>query len=154
MSGKYPGSDRKEFFMKKMKKIIISAAAAAAMLAVVATTAAASIPNGAEPLSSSYDHQIAGNNAVFNYGIGYASMVNLKDFSRLATARVEVYNRITGAYVTYDSNLGQLTYNDSVTAEVDGYSINKYTFRCSGTIHAAGSQYSPIDWDTGEQYVI
>lgn len=74
-------------------------------------------------------------------------MINDSTSSRYTQAAVDVYNDITGLYVTTIAapDEGVKGYGGSATA-TGSYSSNGYNFRCRGNIYAAPSPNSAINW--------
>lgn len=123
--------------MKKFKKIL--AAAAAAAIALTATGVAASAYS--EP----------GPDAMFYYYFRIAEMQNLSDRYRYASARVEIINSDTYEQVAVKTTPGMIGKYEKVPASIPQvYMPPAYQSICSGTIHSAGSEYSPTEWSPRE----
>ncbi len=125
--------------MADFRKMIIGTLAAGLVAASACIAASAS--------TKDFYNQVTESEAAFRWYAGNAEMVNLDpDRYRHATAAVTVYDNKTGRNVVTDSNVDDIGYYESVSAHVDGYSTDKYNFRCSGSISFSGGQYAPIDW--------
>lgn len=125
--------------MTKTKKIIIGALAAGLIATATCIAASASTERASYQINEGYG-------AVFSWGNGEASMKNLKDKTRYASVSITSYNNTTGDYAGFKSSTGDIGYGKTVSVDAEKRSPT-YNFRCSGTIHTAGTQYSPTDWE-------
>lgn len=122
--------------MTKVKKIV------AAMLATMTlATSAIGITASAAGTRSNYAAE-----ATFSWGNGYSRMINNSANQRYCSAYVNVFNNITGAYITQGRDEGSRGHGGSAYATVNGYSNGGYNFTCYGAIHSGNVVQSPSDW--------
>ena len=126
--------------MTKIKKIV------AAMLATMTlATSAIGITANAAGTRRNDDAE-----ATFSWGNGYSKMINNSATQRYCSAYVNVFNNITGAYITQGRDEGSRGYGGSAYATVNGYSNGGYNFTCYGSIRSGNVVQSPVDWSQTE----
>ncbi|MDE7362111.1 MAG: hypothetical protein K2N38_09285 [Oscillospiraceae bacterium] len=128
--------------MTKAKKIIIGTLAAG--LVATATCIAASA------YTESVNLEVPGNNSYFEWGAGYASVLNTRDQIRWAMASVEAIDNRTGKSMGSDSDTGPIDYNESISASVE--TSANWHYKCVGRIYAAGSPNSTVDSRFDKRY--
>lgn len=132
--------------MARAKKFIIGTLAAG--IVAVATCIAAS----ASTDSINLEIPCEGADAYFNYGAGFAEMHNTRRQLRWAGASVVVVDNTSGEDVDIAYDAKAINLDEYVSARVNGYSTNNYHFRCSGSIYAGGSHYTPSEYSITLRY--